>query len=321
MNLKQSKTSNTLVGVHISNMDNPDFLHECFYSLALQNHGVDVLITHSGLNSDQKAELLGIAENPIVRIRTKNDDGEIKIIEEGAGNSMNFSIEEIEAQNFADVFNHLFQSGKNNGYEVISLIEYDDILSRRWFELVEHWRKENPSVGVFSPIIEQTINGVFANYVNEACWADGIAEEAGKYDNNLLLRFNSALIPLGAAFVIDNILSEEDIVEEDDGKLLPMKRSIKLFSYHEFLIRLTYNDIKIMNVPRVGYNMRIIQKDSYDERSCKIPVNLLQLPKEKGGLSQEEAQFWAKYATDSYFLESDDPSVSFTPQEQSTANV
>jgi len=93
--------------------------------------------------------------------------------------------------------------------------------------------------------------------------------------------------------------------------LYTMKSGIKLFNYYEFFLRSSYNDIKMMNVPRIGYELRVTDLNYYDPRSSKIPNTLLSLPKENGGVTAEEAQFWAKYATDAYFMDEDDKTIKY----------
>ena len=140
-----------------------------------------------------------------------------------------------------------------------------------------------------------------------------MAEEVGKYDNNLLLKFNFAAHPLGAFYVIENMLQESGAYEDRDGLLFPMKSSIKLFNHYEFFLRSTYNDIKMMNIPRIGYELRVTSMNEYNQLSSKIPSTLLSIPPEKGGMTAKEAQFWVKYATDAYFMEEDDNNVKYEP--------
>lgn len=321
MSLKDLKNSEVLVGMMVRGPVN-DLLHEALYSIAMQYLPVNLLILHTGLSEQDMEKLHAIAKNPTVKVnskktKVKNEDGteteQEGPVVESASNSLNYVVQQVEAKNFADVFNIVFQAAVENGYKFMSITEPEDVYSLRWFELVDEWHKENPEMSMFTPLVKHMHFGAFQGFMNEACWAEGMAEEVGKYDNNLLLKFNFAAHPLGMVYVMDNITKESDAYENRDGLLFPMKSSLRLFNHYEFFLRSTYNDNKIMNIPRIGYELRMIDLNSYDPLSSKIPNTLLSLPEEKGGMSAKEAQFWCKYATDAYFMEEDDNSVKYEP--------
>ena len=321
MSLKNLKNIDVLVGMLVRGPVN-DMLNESLYSIAMQHMPVNLLILHTGLSDDDMGKLKAIASNPTVRVKgrkvkVKSEDGveteKDEIIEESAGNALTYSIEQVDAKNFADVFNKVFQTAVENGYKFMSITEAEDVYSLRWFELADKWHKENPEISIFTPLVKNMQFGAFQGFINESCWAEGMAEEVGKYDNNLLLKFNFAAHPLGAFYVIENMLKESGAYEEREGLLFPMKSSIKLFNYYEFFLRSTYNDIKMMNVPRIGYELRVTSMNEYDHLSSKVPSSLLSIPPEKGGMTAKEAQFWVKYATDAYFMEEDDNNVKYEP--------
>ena len=320
MNLRDQKNSDTLVGMFVKGPIN-DSLNESLYSIAMQNVPVDLIILHDGLSDADLDKLRTIAKEPTVKVKgkakRKNEDGVEEdvdeVITESAGSSLSHSIHKVEVGNFADVFNVVFQAAKENGYRSMSITEPDDVYSIRWFELVDEWHKENPDISIFTPLIKHMNFGAFQGFMNESCWAEGMSEEVGKYDNNLLLKFNFALQPLGAVYMIDGMTKEDGAYEERGGALFPMKSGIKLFNHYEFFLRSTYNDIKAMNIPRIGYELRMTNAESYDHRSSKIPGNLLSISPENGGVSVQEAQFWSKYATDAYFMAENDNTVTYEP--------
>lgn len=321
MNSKEQKNSNVLVGMFLKSMEHENLLHESLYSIAMQHNPVDLLVIHSGLSDDDLKKFQTIASDPIVRIKTgkkvkkKNEDGkeveEEEVVVSSAGNALNYTLIEHEASNFSDIFNFTFQKAVKDGYKFMSITEQEDVFSLGWFELVDEWSKENQDVSMFLPLIKHMNFGAFQGFMNESCWAEGMAEEIGKYDNNLLLKFNFAAHPLGAVMVIDKMLEQKDAYEMRDELYFPMKSSIKLFNYYEFFLRSTFHDMKVMNIPRIAYELRVVDIHKYDPRSSKIPSTLLSLPKDKGGISSAEAQFWAKYATDSYYMEEDDKTVKY----------
>lgn len=305
----------------VKSVNHENLLHESLYSIAMQHMPVNLMIIHSGLSDEEIKKLEEIASNPTVNIKTgkkvkvKNEDGTERdseeVLTESAGNSLNYVIAKHDVTNFPDVFNTVFQAAVEHGYKYMSITEPEDVYSLGWFETANEWHKENEEISMFLPLIKHMNFGAFQGFMNESCWAEGMAEEVGKYDNNLLLKFNFAAHPLGAVMVIPNMLKESGAYEQRDGVFFPMKSSIKLFNYYEFFLRSTYNDVKVMNIPRVSYELRVVDIHEYDPRSSKIPSTLLSLPKEKGGLLPAEAQFWAKYATDSYFMEEDDKTVKY----------
>lgn len=321
MNLKEQKNSDVLVGMFIKNMEHENLLHEALYSIAMQHLPVDLMIVHDGLSEEDLRKLESIASNPTVRVKTnkkvkrKNEDGteteQDEVVTESAGKALNYAVIKSEVSNFSDVFNLVFQTSIDLGYRYMSITEPEDVYSLSWFQTVDDWSKENKEMSMFLPLIKHMNFGSFQGFMNESCWAEGMAEEVGKYDNNLLLKFNFAAHPLGAAMVIPTMLEQKDAYELRDGKYYPMKSSIKLFNYYEFFLRSSFHDMKIMNIPRIAYELRVVNIHEYDARSSKIPSTLLSLPKEKGGISSAEAQFWAKYATDAYYMEEDDNTVKY----------
>lgn len=315
MKLKNPNNNDTLVGIFLPEVKHEEFLNECFYSLAMQDKPVDVLVMYDSLSENELELLNSILKEPVIKYKKKNEENpeQIDDITDSAGNSLNYSLEKVCVKNFADVFNIVFQTAIENNYSKISIIEPEDVFSRKWLEVVDVYASENPEVAIFTPIIKHMVGGSFSGFLNEACWAESMAEEAGKYDNNLLLRFNFIVHPLGAVYMLDRLLKEDGVFEKRDEFLFPMKSGIKIFNYYEFFLRTVYNDLKVMNVPRIGYEMRVLRKDKYDPTSAKIPHNLTAMPEHSGGISQDEAQFWAKYATDAYFMEDDEKDIKYEP--------
>jgi hypothetical protein len=128
-----------------------------------------------------------------------------------------------------------------------------------------------------------------------------MSEEAGKFDLNLLQRFNCAN-PLGAVYRVESI---NEYAEKKDSTSKPMKESMKLSHYYEFFLRMIYDDVKIMTIPRMGYEIKTVNKDYFTDSSCKIPQNLAVIPEGKGGMSPDEARFWFELAKKEFFYDED----------------
>lgn len=314
MNLNHHKKSNTLIVAYLRELPTLENLNEFLYSIAMQKHASDLLLLHSNLSSEHMDILQGVIDKPTIKIEKPNPEFDVEnptkapeTIKEVSTSifPLNVVLRPIEVSTFADVFNIGFQVAQESGYEFFSISEPEDVYSTYWIDTALKYAKEKKNIGIFTPIIRNVVLGAFQGYYNEAPWAEGLAEEAGKYDQNLLLKFN-CLSPLGSVIRMESLLEAEDTIEERDGKLFPMKRNIKIASPYEFFLRMSYNDIEIMNVPRLGYEQRIYRREEYIPTTAKLPHNLIQIPVEKGGMTQQEAQFWQKKATDAYFVEEDE---------------
>jgi hypothetical protein len=130
---------------------------------------------------------------------------------------------------------------------------------------------------------------------------EGMSEEAGKFDLNLLQRFN-CVNPLGAVYRVEAI---NEYAEKKDGESKPMKESMKLSHYYEFFLRMIYDDVKVMTIPRIGYEIKMVNKEYFTDSSCKVPQNLAIIPEDKGGTNPEEVKFWFELAKKEFFYDED----------------
>jgi hypothetical protein len=92
------------------------------------------------------------------------------------------------------------------------------------------------------PIIVDVDNqNQFVGFTNEAVWAASFSDELGILDNNALLTYQN--------FNTDGMVIRKSVYEENGG----FKPSIKLTFIYEFLLRMTFKDVKVMVIPRFGY--------------------------------------------------------------------
>lgn len=301
MNLKESKQSNCLVAMYLREMPLEQNLSECLYSLSEQSKPVDVVIFTHGLNEEQVSSIKSIAAKPFYTISKRAENSETITERIDATKSLNCSFVDVESLNFSQIFNRTFNLAVQSGYELISLVEAEDSFSLKWFELAQTYSSENPEVAVLLPLIKNSINGTFTGLLNEAAWAEGMSEEAGKIDINLLSRYN-CINPLGAVYKISSI---KEYSEVSDDTYYPMKESIKLSHYYEFFLRMIYNDLKVMTVPRLGYELRIVRKEIYTDSTCKLPQDITMYPADRGGITTEEGRFWFELAKKEYFFDED----------------
>lgn len=126
--------------------------------------------------------------------------------------------------------------------EWFSILEFDDEYSKVWFKNVITYRKAHDNVGLFMPIIvDVDASGQFIGFTNEAVWANSFSDVLGLLDNNALLAYQN--------FNIDGMVIKKSVYEEFGG----FKPSIKLTFIYEFLLRMTFKDVKVMVIPRFGY--------------------------------------------------------------------
>jgi hypothetical protein len=140
-----------------------------------------------------------------------------------------------------------FASQVNFGVSVtksdwFNILEYDDELARIWLKNVVEYREAHTNVDIFMPIIiDVDQNNQFIGLTNEAVWALGFSDELGVLDNNALLAFQN--------FNIDGMVVRKSVFNDFGG----FKPSIKLMFIYEFLLRMTFKDVKVMVIPRFGY--------------------------------------------------------------------
>jgi len=309
-NLKAS-SSNILVGLYLDKIENEGQLNELFFGLANQTHPVDVVVLDAGISDKELEVLTKVAKEAEVRMMKTNEEGqepEEEVIK--AEKSVNLSVIKTDVSSFNKVFNDLFNIALEAEYEAFSIMETGDAVGANWYNIANTYMQENEEVGFFLPMTKNWQNGALQGLMNEACWAEGISEEAGKFDMNLLLRYNCAN-PLGAVYRVSEL---EEYSEERDGRFFPMKESVKVSHYYEFFLRMVYNDVKMMTVPRIGYEFRVNPVENFSHSSSKIPGNITAIDPDKGGVSPQEVSFWMDLAKKEYFFDEDRNKVYEQPE-------
>jgi len=140
-----------------------------------------------------------------------------------------------------------FSSQVNFGVEYskmdwISVLEYDDEYSNIWFKNVVKYRDAYKNTELFLPIVVDVDNtGAFNGFTNEAVWANEFSEQLGILDTDALLAYQN--------FNIDGMVIKKSVYQEFGG----FKPSVKLTFITEFLLRMTFKDVKVMVIPKFGY--------------------------------------------------------------------
>jgi len=166
--------------------------------------------------------------------------------------------------------------------EWFSILEIDDEYKPLWLKTMNEYMKTFTDVSVFLPIIKD-INeeGEFMSFTNESAWAYGFTERQGFLDNEVLLDFQNYQTSGG--------LYKTEVIKEQ-GKF---KENIKLTFSYEFLLRLTHNGIRVMIVPKVGYQHVNLREDSlfWSYRND-----------ESKKLFEPEIKFWIESAKKEFFF-------------------
>lgn len=192
--------------------------------------------------------------------------------------------------NYSSQINHGVRSAKSTW---VSLFEFDDEYSSIWFKNVLKYSESYPDTQVFLPIVvdvDQNTN--FAGFTNEATFAANFTSEMGILTNETLMEYQNFQIS-------GMVIKKESFI--DFGLLKP---SFKLTFGYELFLRLTYNSIRIMSIPRIGYKHMNLREGS-------IFWNY------KNGddiISPDEVKFWVESAKKEFFF-INDRAIKYEPQE------
>lgn len=180
-----------------------------------------------------------------------------------------------------------FQAQINLGIEScetewFSIMEIDDTYNKTWVKFMNDYRKATPDAEVFLPIVRDINDkGKFMSFTNESVWAYGFTPNLGFITNDVLLEFQNYQTS-GGLFKTETIKRYGNF-----------KDNIKLTFVYEFLLRLTYNGVKIAVIPRIGYQHVMFREGS-------LFWNIQNVETEK--LEEEEIKFWIDAAKTEYFF-------------------
>lgn len=190
-----------------------------------------------------------------------------------------------------------YQSQINYGVENsttkwVSFYEFDDEYSNIWFKNVKIYTEAYPDVDAFLPIVvDIDSKGLFAGFTNEATFAANFSQEMGYLTNETLQSYQN--------FQSAGMVIKKESFEQY-GKFKP---SIKLTFVYELMLRLTYNNVKIMTIPKIGYKHLNLREGS-------IFWNY------KNGseiMTPDEIKFWIESAKKEHFF-TVDRNIKFEPE-------
>lgn len=173
---------------------------------------------------------------------------------------------------------------ENASHDWVSLFEFDDEYSSIWFKSVQRYSSSYPEVKGFLPLVVDTDEkGVFAGFTNEATFAANMNSEIGYLTNEVLLNYQN--------FQTSGMVFKKSLFKEYGG----FKKSFKLTFVYELLLRLTYNSVSLMTIPRIGYKHSNMREGSlfWQYRYGEEP------------LTQDEVSFWIDSAKKEHFFKED----------------
>ena len=179
-----------------------------------------------------------------------------------------------------------FASQVNYGVSVsksewFSILEYDDEFAKIWFKNVIEYRAAHTNVDLFLPIIiDVDDNSGFIGFTNEAVWANSFSDELGVLDLNALLTYQN--------FNTDGMVIRKSTYDEFGG----FKPSIKLTFIYEFLLRMTFKDVRVFVIPKFGYK-------HVNQRNGSLFSTY------KQSLDPIEARWWLAQAKKEYYFPRD----------------
>jgi hypothetical protein len=166
--------------------------------------------------------------------------------------------------------------------EWFSILEVDDEYKNVWLKSMNEYTKEFTDVDVFLPIVKDINDeGKFLTFINESVWAYGFTDKQGFLDNETLLEYQNYQTSGG--------LFRTQVIKDNGG----LKENIKLTFSYELLLRLTHNGVKIMSVPKLGYEHMNLREDS---------LFWLYKNNEEQILNEKEVKFWLETAKKEFFF-------------------
>jgi glycosyltransferase involved in cell wall biosynthesis len=245
-----------------------DYFKKCIDSIKNQRVGINELI------------IVHTDETQLIEFLDSYDFGEINVKRHTWSDEPSFALQ----------VNYGVEKAES---EWVSIFEIDDEFSNIWFKNVKKYTESYPEVSGFLPlVVDVDERGVFAGFTNEATFALNISSEMGYLNNETLHTYQN--------FQISGMAIKRDVFLEY-GKIKP---SFKLTFGYELFLRLTYNSVKIMTIPKIGYKHT-------NMRTGSIFWNY------KNGeevLTENEVKFWIESAKKEYFFTSE-RGIKYEPQE------
>lgn len=180
-----------------------------------------------------------------------------------------------------DFYSQVNLAAKNCKTKYFSVLEFDDKFHKNWVKNFKEYSYFYSDVSVFLPLTQLiSADNEPIGFINEVALASSFSNEIGFLDLECLdvyMDFN----------VTGAIINTEDFNE-----IGGLKKSLKLASWYEFLMRLCYNGKKIYTIPKIGYDHMINRDDSL-------------MKDYQNNITPEEGTWLIKTAKQEYFFKED----------------
>ena len=198
----------------------------------------------------------------------------------------------VENKGNSDFSSQMNLGVQNATSEWVSFLEFDDEYASIWFKNVQEYITAHSDVNAFlSLVVDVDEKGTFAGFTNEATFAASMNSEIGYLTNEVLLDYQN--------FQSAGMVIKKETYQETGG----FKPSMKLTFVYEFLLRLTYNSVKIMTIPRLGYKHLNMREGSifwnYKNGENKV--------------TEDEVRFWLESAKKEHFF-TEDRNIKYEPE-------
>ena len=198
----------------------------------------------------------------------------------------------VENKGNSDFSSQMNLGVQNATSEWVSFLEFDDEYASIWFKNVQEYITAHSDVNAFlSLVVDVDEKGTFAGFTNEATFAASMNSEIGYLTNEVLLDYQN--------FQSAGMVIKKETYQETGG----FKPSMKLTFVYEFLLRLTYNSVKIMTIPRIGYKHLNMREGSifwnYKNGENKV--------------TEDEVRFWLDSAKKEHFF-TEDRNIKYEPE-------
>jgi len=228
-----------------------------------------------------------MAQNAVNSVKDFHDDVILMIVhprklkvELDSGQKL--EIQYVSHDKSSDFCSQVNEGIDNCKTEWFSILEVDDEYKSIWLKSFDEYSKSFTDVDVFLPIVKDiNVEGKFLSFTNESVWAYGFSENQGYLDNEILLDFQNYQISGG--------IYKTNVIKENGN----LKDNIKLTFGYEFLLRLTHNGVKIMTIPKIGYQHVNFREDSlfWNYKNDETSI-----------LSENEVKFWLDAAKREFFF-------------------
>ena len=252
----------------------------------MSNKNITILLPIHKMDDDYQEML----KNAVSSIEDFHNDvvltiicpNEVKNIIDGINLSQKLEIQYNVHTGDTDFCSQINRGISNCQTEWFSIFEIDDEYKPIWLKSMNQYLTTYTDVDVFLPVVKDiNVEGEFTSFTNESTWAYGFTEKQGFLDNEVLLDFQNYQISGG--------LYKTQVIK-DNGSL---KENIKLTFGYEFFLRLTHNGVKIMTVPKIGY-----QHLNFREGSLFWEYK----NNESTKLKEDEVKFWLETAKKEFFF-------------------